>query len=421
MIAKKLFSCIILFMSVYQVNVPIFINSTLLSGFICFVFVLFLNKANTLSYYSKLLNYKVIFLLLIPFCIYLLAGVFSLSLGNADQSFIKQPFVIFIMYISIVNVSVCLKLLGLNTSHIYNAIVFVVTLQALIIISALYVPSVLDFVRLFQPQDLIIRSQNEYLNARGLTVSGPAFFGLSSAMSLILFLLSVYEYNTKNRVFMYVYFIFITIPFFTSGRVVMLWMLGFVFYLSLVCNKRSIKLLLLIFLVICFSMMSVLQLIDHTDGTINVALNRGFEVLINIYNGDGIQSNSTDGLIAMFNKLKFDDLIFGSFTYLNEDNSYYGGVDIGYYRNFYLFGIVGFIILFFYQVLFLLIGVQRKYINVILSMIFMMSLLQLKGEVMFFAFPFQSVVFFSIVFHQLYKYRVFDSEKIKVCNFTKAH
>ena len=72
-----------------------------------------------------------------------------------------------------------------------------------------------------------------------------------------------------------------------------------------------------------------------------------------VFSDKGFESSSTNSLIKMYELDVSGYLLIGAAKYSNEDGSYFGHIDIGYYRIILYYGISGVVFLFLLYLLFI--------------------------------------------------------------------
>lgn len=94
-------------------------------------------------------------------------------------------------------------------------------------------------------------------------------------------------------------------------------------------------------IIIVFSIYLLITLFVNPQ-IIKVTLNWAFEIFINFFNGQGLQSSSTEHLKTMYRfPENFKTWLMGDALFRNPDGSYYMKTDVGYLRMLFYFGSLG--------------------------------------------------------------------------------
>ena len=130
--------------------------------------------------------------------------------------------------------------------------------------------------------------------------------------------------------------------------------LGLVFFYVLILKykKSGIKAVFVILglcIVILISLGLLLELLE--DSEYGFTYKWAFEWYINLSESGSLETDSTDSLFGMYNILpkEWVTLLFGDGRYILPNGSPYMGVDIGFYRNIFYWGILGSILYYYVQ------------------------------------------------------------------------
>jgi hypothetical protein len=116
-------------------------------------------------------------------------------------------------------------------------------------------------------------------------------------------------------------------------------------------------------------------------------------MFINLKNKGSFYTTSTEGLLNnMYFPVSIKTFLIGDGKYIDLlTNRYYMNTDAGYMRNILLFGVIGFILLFVFQLT--IINLRcRKFTLFDLFVIAYLFILHIKGETIGFLIIFQSVL-----------------------------
>ena len=122
---------------------------------------------------------------------------------------------------------------------------------------------------------------------------------------------------------------------------------------------------------------------SNLQESISVALNFGFEIFVNYFNTGKFSSNSTEDLSSMYilpSQIRTYFLGDGFYANPIDPNTYYKGVDVGYLRMLYYFGIPGLLLFLCYQYTVFISMMKKSQNNDLFVFLFVLTIiLNLKG------------------------------------------
>ncbi|MGI2049105.1 hypothetical protein [Shewanella oncorhynchi] len=232
-----------------------------------------------------------------------------------------------------------------------------------------------------------------YLNLYRIAFFGSdSHYGISALYSLALVCFSFYMKKANiNSVVGGFFLLFLTFAGVIAGRTAFI----FVFISFFILLRSNIKITIYFLFFSSLSIYLVIMYLDLPEHFINWI----FELFINISDGKGVQTESSNHLLKMYS-INFDvNPIFGNAKFLLDGGGYYGGSDVGYIRHFLFGGILICILIYLVPVIILLKNkLDLKIIVVFLSM----YILELKGSAIY---ETPMMIFFIIISFLAYKER----------------
>lgn len=235
----------------------------------------------------------------------------------------------------------------LNYNTIIKILFFCGALQIALSLLMWIVPGTQDMLYKTLMQGALADEALERTAGLRLNGYGTNFFGAGAIHGFILLssvLLLQNKIKAINNIVGIVLFIFI---FAISMMMARTTLIGFAFslVLLLLIRKPNFAIFKLLIYILCSAAVCILilrglspQVLERFDYVITF----GFEMFINYFNGEGLSTSSTDGMMRMY---VFPD---NSFTWLFGDGFwetargyYYKGTDIGWCRMIFYFGLIG--------------------------------------------------------------------------------
>ena len=273
-------------------------------------------------------------------------GFLVVIINNSDQLLYVEYF---ISLVSAFCASYFLVKATNNNIKSFNALLWIVVLTV-------FFESVLTIMMRFMPgfQDLMFSLQEfqtrdvddqELLNINRFVGLGEAvYFGVLPSCALGQVSLTSLMINDKSPKYTLLYWLIFTVvtvvSFLVARYCLAISLICLVWYLYNLFSKGEYKKIIVVLSVIVLLAVSVFAFLRLflPEGVFEWA----FELLEN--GSSDTKDNVLDWLINT--KFDFKTFVLGDGLYSNKDGSYYGGVDIGLYRQIFYAGIIGLIILF---------------------------------------------------------------------------
>lgn len=216
--------------------------------------------------------------------------------------------------------------------------------ESLLTLGIRFIPSIQNLMFSLQEFQTREASDQDLLNINRFTGVGEAvYFGVlpSCAIGLVSLTSLIIKNNQRGKALMYwaMFFTITAVSFLVARYCLVMAALCFVWYMyNLFKTGHTTKMLIVTLIVIAavYTIFLIFKMI-LPEGVFAWA----FEML------DGGSSSTVEELNDWYSNTKFgfDTLLFGDGRYTNPDGSYYGGVDIGIYRQIFYAGIIGLTIL----------------------------------------------------------------------------
>jgi hypothetical protein len=351
---KKIINLVLLFFLVFGFKLP-FLNSTYLAGSIAFILILF--KQGRGDYFIRLFKNKYIFkLLVLTFLMAPVGVLIAIFHGTYDLSLAKQVVSQLPVFISSLLVFSVIYPSLKSENELLQLILEVFLIQAIIIILAFIIPSILEIVELLQyPDNSAQASSNRNNNVyRGLSLSGDLFFGLSASFGLIYVFFTKYilDKDSLGVIDVLIGLILIIGNVFIAriGFVGLLFaLILFLFYKSKhIKVHRFFKVIFVA--IISIALFWILIPKDLQYVIIESVMPFAFEFIYNYLESSEIGTSSTNHLLSMYDiKLSIKTFLFGDGYFTSESGAYYMKTDSGYLRQILFGGVFYFLFMILYQ------------------------------------------------------------------------
>lgn len=387
---KKIFKNIILlivfFFNLFPVNFVFLPVSTaklsMITGIICCLIDFDTKKNRKECFLLSLCLLPILFVILVSSCInsYIELDLFSNGLS------------ILYYIISFYTFKFCAKLLKIELDFCVISKIFIsccLIQQTIAILSFFYkdFDSFLLGLQRFDSIELAALTRTYGMQLRGF---GSKFFSSGIINSVCLCLISrqmIRDGITRICSFFYAFsYLYILVSGLMMARTIMI---GFVVSIIYIILKgiKYIKRIIFPFIFAEFFIGCILLIFYFYDANkYETLFNFGFEVFINIAEGKGIQSRSTNKMLTMYSFPKYDEyktwIIGDSKLFTQNRSGYYKGTDIGYCRYIYSIGVIGLIIAIVSQFIYIFGIIYPKKRNdiVLFIMFFLMFIIfNLKG------------------------------------------
>lgn len=320
--------------------------------------------------------------------IYFLVFFYTIAMAVLSMSFettlINKVISSFILYF----ISFCVLKEGEAYVNIPNTVICCFVIQSFFILLAIFSE---DFYLLTQPfrGELSFNLEQSYGRLRGNAICGYQFFGIASMYTFVIVYLLLHLENYKWG---WLTLIILGIAAMCSGRFSIVgYIIGFLILCYKKLRERNIgKVILIILCIVAVLIISIAGLyyyIDQISDPImyKVISNYLIDPIDSVLSDGAFQSSSTDTLMDMY---KNEDIkkyfITGAGQYEMPDGSYFGGVDIGYYRMLGYYGICGFLIITY--AIYYLIYKTKNTLDIFTKHAFFLTflVLNIKGDVQIF-------------------------------------
>ncbi len=258
-----------------------------------------------------------------------------------------------------------------NLSFNDVALLFIITglIQCFISLAGFLIPDIGRFLintQVWESEAEKIRAGNFILNRR-LIGLGAKYFGGGIIYSIDLVLIThlmLDKENSKEKYYKYLPLFYMIV--FCCGMMMARTTLVGLFFSSLYFIKSSIKTILrilknivpsVLFLFIVFSI-----LFFNYGNRIQKIINFGFEIFINLSEGRGLNTSSSDGTIKMYKfpgEYDYKTWLIGDALFFDKTGHYYRRTDVGYCRAIFYFGLLGFFVVWITQGLMAFIVAKR--------------------------------------------------------------
>ena len=400
---SRLFYCflhIILFFYIYSiqfVGVPFAIGTRVfmgIIGFLIFIYDIFNIKFNLIikkSFIQLFLNiFSIIFV-----------SLFTIIYNQtSDFEFLfKYPISIIIIIFASYFVTKLTFLKTIDVGEVpilFRLIINVVIIQIVIALIMFSLQPLRDFINSIQVvTDFELKVLDETSDFR-LVGFGSKFFGSGIINGFTLILIgSIIKFNSPKKIDLFKYTISFFIIFVFGMMMARTTIVGALFALAIILTPgkififdvRKIKtkfiffFYLLITPIVSYFVLSLF--FRDVNKSLELAFNFGFEIFVNYFQSNSIETESTNQLQEMFiwpNEVKTYLIGDGHFTDL-LNGGYYKETDIGILRLIYYFGISGLLMYFIFQfqVIYIAVLNLKKYKTMFLVLFLYLLVLNLKG------------------------------------------
>lgn len=410
---KKIFATLMFFFIVFAFRLPVVYNSVVLAMVLMLVYILCL-KTNS-RYLSK--NYALITVISIYISFIIFVSIFALASQENDYTRLNSTVSnIFVLLAVTIYSSVFTHSNGVDTHAKFNfiseVIYFAFVIQSLIIICAMFSPTLREIVQLFQSPIDSARSES-YEGVRGLSLSGAQFFPLSAAFALAQ--ITIIRFIIKEKKGETIHWFLFSLIFFaglTAGRTSIIGSIFAFLYLIFNSGFNSKVILSFLYRASKFSILSLIiilivpALFNVKFEILDKFLNFAFEFFYQYSETGDASIQSTQVLQRMYWLPDLNTILFGDGLYRNADGTAYMHTDAGYMRNILFFGILGTLFVSFAHIIysyFILINSDNDKVFTLL-MLLLVFILHYKGDVLLHLVSVQTILFFLMIYPQSFKY-----------------
>lgn len=402
----------ILLLFMYIFSFKIFSNlevlsSSIIAGFVLSMYFIF-NKTYRFNV-IKILKKKKILLLFMFLVIIILYCLFISTVQMTYEYSIIRTFINQFIHLVIGVFIYSLYVSQNKEQSVLKHILYIFIIQSLIQFLSFLSPQINELLNIFRSESALIRGQLHYGRIRGLAISGQAFFGLGVGYGLVyIYYFAYWEHIFKDNIVLK--FMILVLLLFGGASAARSSFVGLFLGLIYFLYKRLIKthfklnsrikidfkkyiitLSMIIVLILLFNLLYNITMIKQQFEKMN---RFSFQIVYNKQSTGKFTTTSTENL---FKNMYFPieegkTLLVGDGKYNNADGSYYKGTDAGYMRNILYFGILGFILLFFYQIKFFTWD-KRKDLFLNITILIYILIMHIKGDVLGFSIIMQSILF----------------------------
>jgi hypothetical protein len=392
----------VLFFLIFSFRIPLLYNSSILSCLICVVLLL---KNGNINELVKALSNKFYLFTLSCYFILISMCVFVALFSEVNDFYIIKGYVAQIVTITLSLPVVTYLFFDVRNRFAYFIRLFLLVMLTQSIIQALafYSNDFLNIVKIFQVKEVSKLLAEGYGGIRGLALSSELTFGLSSlyALSFVYFLFYI-RLTKPNLAYSGFLFLFLFIGSMFAGRTAFVGLLiGLPILVFSSGFFHGVKLAIFVFTYSFIVASLSSQFLDSL--MLDRLSDYAFEIVLNYIDSGNASSASTDRLYEMLSiELSSDTFLFGDGMYLNDDGSYYMHTDSGYMRQVLYGGVVLVIVSVLLQFMFIFYPIifnnfrDRSYIVFSVSVLFLILILHIKGEALFYIKFLQLNIFMTV-------------------------
>lgn len=339
---------------------PVGTRSFLAAGGVGLFFLYMLNAYKTRWVINKFLLLLTIMLPFVAFSI--LTGLLN---ATYDFQFARLAFSFILMFFAAYFILEVAKQTKLHVTEklLLEIVVYAVAIQSIVSFFMFFSPSFQSLVFAHLNFSDLALSKMQALSERGIIGFSRSFFGAGIysglALMLLSYLLAHYAKNIKQLAwYVLLFFLIFSIGMMMARTTLVGAALGlaYLFFprkkiLQLKVKRSTVKTIALFIVLPLFSLFLLVLLAPNFMSKINNLLQFGFELFINIFEGKGAQTSSTDVLMTM---LVWPDsfktwMIGDGLWDLEGGMKYYMSTDVGYSRMLFYFGILGMLSFLYYH------------------------------------------------------------------------
>lgn len=309
----------------------------------------------------EVINTNLIFNLFKYWILIILLGlIYSIIYYTFDYSFLSIYIAQLFHYIAAIPVFAYLSYKKYSVSEVEKSFIGIFIVQTFIQLIVASIPSLRTAMfafNHFDPTSVVGMGDN----FRGSALAAATTYHLSLAYG-ICFIVYVKHYlihKIDSRIVLYGILIFAGI--FCAGRSgfvgCIIAILGYFIlpkHYREVSKLKAVLKIGIITIILVFLLLAIMSVLAPAfyDMMNTYILPYAFEFLYNQQTGGGVETASTNRLIEMWNEdFNYIELIIGSGHFSNTDGSYYMHVDPGILRHLLYFGVIGYIVILYYQYL----------------------------------------------------------------------
>ena len=373
---NKFLQTLFMFFLIFGFPIISFINSVkIVMGVTIFLLIL---GVSSCFFYRKFLTLEMsMFNFLYSLC-FIFTLILTIISNNYDFS------LSFKILSSQIMIMICLLFMSFLDINIEESIWTCFIVQSIIILLCIFSQPFYDLTSPFRAE-MLEQHLLAYGRFRGSAISGYQFFGISTMYGYVIIWGIL---NFKKSVKFICQLLLIIICGILSGRFCITSVfVGMFIKMILLIKKKQVKIILGILLSSILLFTAIVVVVVTISDSIKDPLTKKIfdnyivEPVESIFSEEGFNSSSTDRLKEMYEFDLSDFYLCGEGKYSNEDGSYFGHVDIGYYRIILYYGIWGIGILFFLYWYFIWFSSRNTKLSLKIAFFLFFLILNLKGDV----------------------------------------
>lgn len=404
---------IFLFMYIFGFNLPVdidILNSSIILGLILGLYFSISPKYRS-TVIGVLQRKKVLFIFVF------LLGIILYSLSISTIQLTYEYSIIRSLLNQMINLFIGILLYSLyvykgKVDLIVHHIIYIFIIQSSIQLISFIFPPINEFLNIFRNESAVILGTEQYGGIRALSVSGQAFFGLGVGFGLVyIYYFLNWKYLFSNYKVIKILFLLLLIFGGTSaarssyvGLVLgIIYLLVRGIFRPRVYRQKNINFRKGIISLIVTSVVFLSILVSLSGVNTSQDIKEQFDrlnryALQMVYNYQESGRFSTSSTTRLFDEMYFNieeakTFLIGDAIYTNEDGSYYMHTDAGYMRNILYFGLIGIIILFFYQTKFFHWKRKTDWFQNGLIITYVL-IMHVKGDILGYSIIMQNILFF---------------------------
>lgn len=367
---------ILMFFLIFGFPIIPFINSVKIIMGITILFLLL--GISACFFYRKFFSFELTvfnFLYSLFFVLTLLLTIFTRNLDFSLSIKILS---------SQIMILICILFMSFLNINIEESIWKCFIVQSVIILLCIFSQTFYDLTSPFRAE-MAEHHIAAYGRMRGNAIAGYQFFGISTMYGFVIIWGIL---NIQKSLKYILQLLLIIVCGCISGRYCITSVLiGIMVKLALLIREKKVKyvigILFAFVLAIGIGVLAVFKISENIKDPLAKKIFDNYIVkpVESIFSENGFESDSTNVLKEMYELDISDYLLLGEGKYSNEDGSYFGHIDIGYYRIILYYGIWGIIWLFILYFLFIWFGNKTVDKSLKIAFFLFFVVLNFKGDV----------------------------------------
>jgi hypothetical protein len=242
--------------------------------------------------------------------------------------------------------------LDVNVNKMIKWLIMAYLVQSLIELVASATPSLASVLLYFNHAD---DAQAGYNGVRGLALSSGTTWNLGLTYGIVFILYIRYYLMHKVNLLTVAGIMLLVVGTFFAGRTGFVGAcIGFIYFILFSkkgLHKKAAVLFYAIFIIYLICQIAMIFFYDYVIYAISFVLPWALEPLLNLIDGKGLSSGSTDVLDQMWSRLPtLQETLLGTGYFIGRDGAYYMHTDVGVLRNIFYWGLGGYSLLIAYQI-----------------------------------------------------------------------